>query len=198
MITGIYQAAAILIVVVAFYTLDSLLISRYDRQRQAQGSGRSWEFTIVALTMVALMVVQPIAWPWLGIYTAAWWGACIQIIGLALIIGALILQTWARVHLRQFYAERVEIQPQHTVVDTGPYAHVRHPFFTSLFVFVIGLLLLNPSLLTLLVVIYTFWDFSRAARQEEALLSENLPGYAEYMAHTPRFIPRIRKSGGDE
>jgi steroid 5-alpha reductase family enzyme len=38
-------------------------------------------------------------------------------------------------------------------------------------------------------VFYTFWDFSGAARKEEGRLSQ-LPGYAAYMQRTPRFFPR--------
>jgi protein-S-isoprenylcysteine O-methyltransferase Ste14 len=41
---------------------------------------------------------------------------------------------------------------------------------------------------------YTFWDFSRAAKQEETLLGERLPGYGGYMERTPRFVPRLRHS----
>jgi protein-S-isoprenylcysteine O-methyltransferase Ste14 len=104
------------------------------------------------------------------------------------------LQVWARLHLRQFYAERVEVQPEHYVVDTGPYAHVRHPLFTSFFVFVTGLLLVSPALPTLLVAAYAFWDFSRAARQEEELLSEHLAGYKDYMARVPRFVPGLSRA----
>jgi protein-S-isoprenylcysteine O-methyltransferase Ste14 len=54
---------------------------------------------------------------------------------------------------------------------------------------VIGLFLVNPALTTLAMLIYTFWDFTRAARQEEELLSKSLPDYAAYMARTARFLP---------
>jgi protein-S-isoprenylcysteine O-methyltransferase Ste14 len=57
----------------------------------------------------------------------------------------------------------------------------------------VGLLLVNPALTTLTVTAYFFWDFPRAARREEALLSGSLPGYTEYMARTPRYLPRIRQ-----
>ncbi len=98
---------------------------------------------------------------------------------------------WARVHLRQFYAERVELQPGHQLVCSGPYARVRHPLFLSYFMLAFGVLLVNPALPTLAIVIYALWDFTRAARQEEQLLAANLPGYAEYMARTGRFLPRL-------
>jgi protein-S-isoprenylcysteine O-methyltransferase Ste14 len=54
-------------------------------------------------------------------------------------------------------------------------------------------MLINPSLPTLLLAVYTFWDFTRAARQEEALLARNLPGYKAYIARTNAFIPNFKR-----
>jgi protein-S-isoprenylcysteine O-methyltransferase Ste14 len=194
MIVGIYQSAATLTAIVAFYLVDLVFISRYDQQRQAQGSGRSWSFTMMALATGALLVLQPVLLPWLSLRIDAWWGALVQVFGLALVSGALLLHAWSRIHLQQFYAERVELQPEHRLVDTGPYAYMRHPLFTAYFMFVTGLLLINPALPTLLVAVYTFWDFGGAAKEEEELLGEKLPGYDRYMERTPRFVPRPRRS----
>lgn len=191
MFAGIYQSGITVTALVAFYLTDFMLIAYYDQQRRAQGSGRSWDFTMIVVAMALCLVAQPVVLPGLGLIIGAWWGALIQILGAVFLLGGLGLHWWARVHLRQFYAERVEIQPGHTLVDGGPYAYVRHPIFSSFFMLVLGLLFVNPSLPTLLVGVYTFWDFFRAAEQEEILLNENLPGYTDYMTRTSRFVPRI-------
>jgi protein-S-isoprenylcysteine O-methyltransferase len=117
----------------------------------------------------------------------------IQILGVITILSALALHIWSRVHLQQFYAERVEVQPEHRVIDTGPYRLVRHPVITSFFGIAAGLFLINPALTTLAVLCYTIWDFRRAAGQEEELLSRTLPGYADYAGRTPRFLPRLSR-----
>jgi len=46
MFTGLYQSGLILAVIITYYLLDFWLISRYDRQRRAEGSGRSWDYTL--------------------------------------------------------------------------------------------------------------------------------------------------------
>ena len=194
MLVGIFQSAVFLITVIAFYGMDFLLIRRYDRQRQASGSGRSWDFTMAIFVAVVLLLLQPILLPQIGWQTSAIVGLFIQITGIILLTASLSLHAWSRIHLQHFYAERVEIQPNHQVIDSGPYAFVRHPVITSFFGFVTGLFLVNPALTTLAMMAYVFWDFSRAARQEEELLSKNLPDYQSYMARTPRFLPRLRKS----
>ena len=194
MLIGIFQSAIFLVTVIAFYGMDFLLIRRFDKQRQASGSGRSWDFTIAIFIAVVLLLFQPIFLPQIGWQTSARWGLFLQISGIILLIASLSLHVWSRIHLQHFYAERVEIQPNHRVIDSGPYALVRHPVITSFFGFVTGLFLVNPALTTLTMMAYVFWDFSHAARQEEELLSKNLPDYQSYMARTPRFLPRLRKS----
>ena len=193
MLSGIAQAFITILTVVAFYAVDSLLIRYYDRQRQATGSGRAWDFTLFIFSMVAILVLQPIFLPWLSFRTTEPWGLAIQITGVFLILTSLGLHIWSRTHLRHFYAERVEVQPEHKVINTGPYALMRHPVITSFFGIATGLFLVNPALTTLAALLYTLWDFMRAAQQEEDLLSDSLPGYAEYASRTPRFLPRIWK-----
>jgi protein-S-isoprenylcysteine O-methyltransferase Ste14 len=194
MLLGIPQAVATLLTVVLFYVMDFALIRRYDRQRQANGSGRAWDFTIFIFAMVAVLVLQPVLLPMISFRTTAIWGLFIQIGGALIILLALLLHVWSRVHLRQFYAERVEVQPEHKVIDTGPYHFMRHPVITSFFGIATGLFLINPALTTFAALLYTIWDFTRAAKQEEDLLTQTLHGYAEYAHRTPRFLPRVWRS----
>ena len=194
MLLGIPQSVATLLTILAFYAMDFTLIRRYDKQRQASGSGRSWDFTSFIFLMVAILVLQPILIPQISFRTTQTWGLFVQLLGILLILGALALHIWSRVHLQHYYAERVEVQPEHKVINTGPYALMKHPVITSFFGIASGLFFINPSLTTLAALIYTVWDFSRAAQQEEDLLAKILPGYTEYARHTPRFLPRLWRS----
>jgi protein-S-isoprenylcysteine O-methyltransferase Ste14 len=194
MLTGIPQSLATLLTILLFYAMDFVLIRRYDKKRQANGSGRAWDFTFFIFAMVAVLVLQPVLLPGLSFTTTEPWGLWIQILGVIIVIVSLALHIWSRTHLQQYYAERVEVQPEHQVIDTGPYALMRHPVITSFFGIATGLFLINPSVVTIAALLYTFWDFSRAARQEEELLSQTLPGYAEYARQTPRYLPRLWRS----
>jgi protein-S-isoprenylcysteine O-methyltransferase len=191
MLTGIYQSVITLLTVGSFYTIDSLLIRYYDRQRQASGSGRAWDFTLFIFAMVAVLVLQPVLLPVISFRTDQLWGLAAQMLGIFIIIASFALHIWSRAHLQHFYAERVEIQPEHKVIDTGPYALMRHPVITSFFGIAAGLFLINPALTTLAALLYTIWDFVQAAKAEEVLLTKTLPGYADYARRTPRFLPRV-------
>lgn len=194
MYIGLPQAVATLLTIVAFYAMDFTLIRRYDKKRQASGTGRAWDFTFFIFILVTILILQPILLPQLSLrltQSIAW---LLQLAGLLLIMSALALHVWSRVHLRHYYAERVEVQPEHQVINTGPYALMKHPVITSFFGIAAGLFLINPALTTLAALLYTLWDFTRAAQQEEDLLSRTLPGYADYARQTPRFLPRLPRS----
>ncbi len=197
MLSGIYRSATILTLIVVFYVVDAWLMHRYDPLR-AEGSSRAWGYTIIASFAAVLLILQPVVWPGLGLHIASRWALVVQVGGLMFTLAALSLHWWARVSLRQFYGEREEVQAGQYLVEGGPYAYIRHPIYMSYFLFTIGLVLINPSLTMLLALIYAFVDFSLATRREEKLLCEKLPGYAEYMARTPRFLPRLRKAAGGQ
>lgn len=191
MLLGIPQSIATLLTILLFYTMDFALIRRYDKQRQASGSGRAWDFTFFIFAMVGVLVLQPVFIPIISFRTTESWGLLIQALGVFIILTAMALHIWSRVHLGHYYAERVEVQLEHKVIDTGPYKLMRHPVITSFFGIATGLFLINPALTTLAALLYTIWDFTRAAQQEEDLLTRTLPGYAEYANRTPRFMPRV-------
>ena len=194
MLLGISQSIATLLAIILFYVMDFILIRLYDKKRRASGSGRSWDFTVFIFVTVTVLVLQPILFPQISFRTTQTWGLLIQILGVITILISLALHIWSRFHLQQFYAERVEVQPEHQVIDTGPYALMRHPVITSFFGIATGLFLINPALTTAVILLYTIWDFGRAARQEEDLLTKTLPGYGEYARQTPRFLPRLWRS----
>jgi protein-S-isoprenylcysteine O-methyltransferase Ste14 len=193
MITGIPLAISTGMLIAAFYCMDSVYIRKFDRVREGQGSGRSVSYTLLVVGMASLLVLQPVLFPHLGLVVKVGWILFIQVVGLALVISGSLLHIWARKHLKQFYAERVEIQPNHQLIETGPYAQIRHPVITSFFLFAVGLVLIDLSIPSVLVAAFTLWDFSRAARAEEELLSKTLAGYKDYRARTRAFIPSLSK-----
>jgi protein-S-isoprenylcysteine O-methyltransferase Ste14 len=193
MLTGIPQSIAIFVTGLVYYVVDFRLMRRYEWHTAQDPSARSWRYTILMIVFWILLVVQPVLLPEVGVSTSSWWGLLAQAAGIASIACGLALHWWARSHLKQFYIEDVQFLEGQYLVDTGPYSRVRHPVFTSFFLIAVGMLLVNPALTTLGMVLYALVDFSRAAREEEALLSERLPEYAEYMERTGRFFPRWQR-----
>jgi protein-S-isoprenylcysteine O-methyltransferase Ste14 len=82
-----------------------------------------------------------------------------------------------------FTAGAIEVVEDQHVVDTGPYAIVRHPMYAGALVLVAGIPLALGSLWGLipaaLLVPIIVWRLLR----EESLLTANLNGYGEYCSH---------------
>jgi protein-S-isoprenylcysteine O-methyltransferase Ste14 len=86
----------------------------------------------------------------------------------------------------------IEIAADQTVISTGPYAIVRHPMYASGMLYMLGTPLalgsywgLVPLAATLPFLIWRLFD-------EERLLSEHLPGYADYQQRVRhRLLPGL-------
>jgi protein-S-isoprenylcysteine O-methyltransferase Ste14 len=79
-----------------------------------------------------------------------------------------------------------------TLIQTGMYAHVRHPIHTGTFLEFAGLFLLIPTqTVALACALGIVWLLVQTKFEEFDLL-QRLPAYHEYMRRVPRFLPRVR------
>jgi protein-S-isoprenylcysteine O-methyltransferase Ste14 len=86
-------------------------------------------------------------------------------------------------------------EPEHLVVE-GPYARIRHPFYTSYLLSVAGCVLAAPHPLMLAVLAVVAWRLDgTAAREERRFLASEALGarYRAYMRATGRFLPPVRR-----
>jgi protein-S-isoprenylcysteine O-methyltransferase Ste14 len=79
---------------------------------------------------------------------------------------------WARVHLGQFWSARVTIKEGHELIQSGPYARVRHPIYSGILMALIGSALVVGEWRALLAVLMVFLAHLDKARREEKLLAE--------------------------
>ena len=110
--------------------------------------------------------------------------------GLAIVVSN--VGTWWTFRENTFAAPVVKIQQGQKVIDTGPYAIVRHPMYTSALFFIVGLPLLLGSWIgfafSMLFILGIAW---RAVHEERTLRTE-LPGYEGYTARVRyRFTPFV-------
>jgi protein-S-isoprenylcysteine O-methyltransferase Ste14 len=120
-----------------------------------------------------------------------WWGC---VLGYALLITGMVGLTWAQA-VNKFFEPTVRIQTDrgHKVIDTGPYAIVRHPGYVSAYLLFVGIPLALGSLWAALIpailmvpalVLKTLW--------EDQTLQEELPGYKGYAQRVRyRLVPGV-------
>jgi protein-S-isoprenylcysteine O-methyltransferase Ste14 len=87
---------------------------------------------------------------------------------------------------------RVQSEREQHVIDTGPYAWVRHPMYATALLYLIGLPLLLGSWYGLIGTAIIGVAVSIRAIFEERKLENDLPGYAEYKTRVRyRLIPGV-------
>jgi protein-S-isoprenylcysteine O-methyltransferase Ste14 len=87
---------------------------------------------------------------------------------------------------------KVQAARAHHVVSTGPYAFVRHPMYSGMMLFFVGVPLLLGSWWGLVIAPVFFLLFAIRTRIEERELMRGLPGYADYAARVRyRLVPGL-------
>lgn len=99
---------------------------------------------------------------------------------------------WWTFRENAFAAPVVKIQEGQRVIDTGPYALVRHPMYASALLLFIGMPLLLGSWRGLALAAVLILAIAWRAVHEEQVLRQDLPGYADYTTRVRyRFAPLL-------
>jgi protein-S-isoprenylcysteine O-methyltransferase Ste14 len=79
-----------------------------------------------------------------------------------------------------FAASTIQVEAEQRVIDSGPYAVVRHPMYSGMIVMIVGTPLALASYVALPVFALIVPTLMFRLIHEERLLRRDLPGYAEY------------------
>jgi protein-S-isoprenylcysteine O-methyltransferase Ste14 len=110
--------------------------------------------------------------------------------GILVCVGFLIVFLVFRANT--FASAVVEVSAEQRIVDTGPYARVRHPMYAGALVLLAGTPLLLGSFWGLGVLVPFGAIVVWRLLDEEAFMSQELPGYEAYRHRTPyRLIPHV-------
>jgi protein-S-isoprenylcysteine O-methyltransferase Ste14 len=114
--------------------------------------------------------------------------------------GGLLFTWWARIHLGRLWSANVGRKAHHRVVDTGPYAIVRHPIYTGIIIASAATAGLRGTLLSWLGASVMTAGWVIKARMEEAFLREQLgdEAYGAYARRVPMLSPfGLRRRAGE-
>ena len=113
--------------------------------------------------------------------------------GLVLMVAGMALRLWSVLTLGRFFTVTVDVADDQRVVDSGPYALVRHPSYTGMLIVYLGIgsgldswYSVASAPIPLLLAILT------RIRHEERVLHEGLGSqYSAYARRTKRLAPGI-------
>jgi protein-S-isoprenylcysteine O-methyltransferase len=115
-----------------------------------------------------------------------WLGCACLVLGIAVRVAAVAT-------LRRQFTTVVAIGPQHRLVDSGPYRHVRHPAYLGLLLSMLGLGLCAGHWASLVAAVGLPLAaiLHRIRIEEQALLRHFGPAYVDYARRTKRLVPGI-------
>lgn len=114
----------------------------------------------------------------------------------ALAVAGFAFCWWARIYLGKLWSGRITRKEGHHIVDTGPYALVRHPIYTGVLTAAIATAAIKGSVHAFIGLGMLLIAYQLKARLEEKFLSEELgaDAYAAYRRRVPMLIPFAKVS----
>lgn len=106
-------------------------------------------------------------------------------------LAGLLLTWWARLHLGRLWSSAISRKHDHRIVDTGPYAFVRHPIYTGLITALRPIAAAEATVTAILGAALIAFGLWLKARSEERFLAPELgsDGYGSYCRRAPMLIP---------
>jgi protein-S-isoprenylcysteine O-methyltransferase Ste14 len=155
---------------------------------------------LASIGSLMLFVPAGVGEPWLNSALLGWltqrlwrepgWIAWALLGGVATAFG---FCWWARLHLGRLWSGLVTLKEGHRIIDTGPYALVRHPIYFGVMVAALLTALIRASGPALAGFALISLGFSITARIEEGFLREQLgpDAYDDYSRRVPMLLPGI-------
>jgi protein-S-isoprenylcysteine O-methyltransferase Ste14 len=170
------------------------LLPRLHFRQDGRLNGRWWLTAAPLLLSPSILVLHALGiWfpglslgslpaPWDGILCVPF--QVLSIAGIAMTIGC------HRIPLSLWHQDN---DAPRALVTWGPYRRVRHPFYASFLLAMVGAFVFLPDAGTLGALLLAFFILNTTAGKEEARLSASDFGaeYRAYMRNTGRFLPRI-------
>jgi protein-S-isoprenylcysteine O-methyltransferase Ste14 len=145
---------------------------------------------IVSLVMIAFFAfnILPILDYRYGLSPVPAW---VSVAGNAIIIFSFLAIFWV-IKTNSWAASNIRVEAGQKVIDTGPYAYLRHPMYAGAIWLFVGIPLALGSWWSVALLIPFFPVLVWRLLDEENILAKDLPGYSEYMRKVKyRLIPYV-------
>jgi protein-S-isoprenylcysteine O-methyltransferase Ste14 len=175
-----------------YHRVRSRTDERLDRRQEGWPillSLRPLAFVFMA-GLVAFLV-EPSSMTWASFYLPSWarWSG----VGLGVAAGGLLI--WTFRSLGHNLTDTVVTRRDATLITHGPYRWVRHPFYLAFALAVIANTLVTANAFLAISGTAAFFVIvARTAIEEQMLIERFGRDYQDYMRHTGRFLPRIRRA----
>lgn len=151
---------------------------------EAPASRYRWHFAVAVGGFLLTFGVVP--WQFERLWPA---GPVLGWSMIGLTAAGLAFTWWARLAMGRLWNGGVSRTAEHRVIDSGPFALVRHPIYTGMIAAVWAVAVLQARPIALLGAVLFALGFILKARLEERFLAAEFPGYKDYRRRVPMIVP---------
>jgi protein-S-isoprenylcysteine O-methyltransferase Ste14 len=187
--TGVFVGALAVAALILWRVNPEVIAARTNRH---EGT-KPWDKVLVPLLLAAVYAIIPVAALDDGRFHSSQLPWSVLGVGYALFAIGMGIVTWAEA-VNRFFEVTVRIQTDrgHKVIDSGPYAIVRHPGYVGGILFFVGIALCLGSLWALIPAGITSALLVLRTKWEDETLGAELPNYKEYTQRVrSRLIPGV-------
>jgi len=113
-------------------------------------------------------------------------------IGLALDLVGVLFAIWARLTIGRNWSNIMALKEKHELVQTGPYAFVRHPIYTGMSLAVLGTAMTTGSLASYLGFGCMMIGLLMRIQSEDRLMARQFPeSHPAYRQRTKKLVPFV-------
>jgi protein-S-isoprenylcysteine O-methyltransferase Ste14 len=158
---------------------------------EAEGKAYRWSIVGTAIGLTACVLCFLVAPDWIRISQiripdAGRWG------GVLLSLAAVGMMGWTLATLGRNLTDTIAVRTEAELVESGPYAWVRHPYYLAAGILMFGVVLLTANLLIgLACLLLLGLLIARTGREEKLLFERFGDRYRNYAKRTGRFLPRL-------
>lgn len=184
------DAAGYLWLALGIYWLIAALTAKRAARTQSFSSRL---FQVVPEIVAFCLLFARWPWPrWLRWHFVPESAMAIAWLGLALTVGGIGFAVWARLFLGRNWSGRVTIKEEHELIQSGPYAIVRHPIYSGLLLAILGTALVQGNLRSLLALPLATLGWGFKLRLEESFMAQQFgPAYLDYKRRVKALVPFV-------
>jgi protein-S-isoprenylcysteine O-methyltransferase Ste14 len=176
--------------VLVYFIIVERLLRRTESAKTFKAGGFDRRSTSIVSAGFGAGLLLPLVFDALGLFPFSI-DIAEGLIGLVVMLLGLVLRVWAAAALGDYYSTTLLVTKDQKLVNSGPYARVRHPGYLGSILLWSGFGILSSNLVlailfpVMFVVIYLY-----RISVEELMLGQELgEDYAEYRRRTQRLLP---------